>query len=160
MERADSLKTVGEKMHGMRSCMFVTKSSDGFKARPMATQDVEFDGSVWFMTDKRSNKCKELHEDPTVGLEYAHSNGVRFVSVSGEATFSEDREKIKEFWNDFYKAWFEGPDDPNITLIEVKVKRAEYWDNKGGKAGALADMAIGAVTGNTNTLDEHEVVTF
>ena len=159
MERSEALKNVGEKIKGMRSCMFVTKSGDGLKARPMSTQDVEFDGSVWFMTDKRSNKYKELQDDPTVGLEYAHSNGIRFVSISGTATFSEDKAKIKEFWNEFYKAWFEGPDDPNITLIEVKASRAEYWDNKGGKIGGLADIAIGAVTGETNTLDEHEVVT-
>ena len=58
------------------------------------------------------------------------------------------------------KAWFEGPEDPKIALIEVKVKRAEYWTNKAGKLGAFADMAVSAVTGKVNTLDENEVITF
>lgn len=159
MTQKEKLTKIGEKIKGMRSCMFVTIGPKGeFKARPMATQDVEFDGSVWFMTDKRSNKYKELVKDNRVGLEYAHSNGVAFVSVSGTAHFSEDKAKIKEFWNAFYKAWFEGPEDPNIALIEVKVSRAEYWDNKGGKVGAFVDITIGAVTGKQNTLDEHEVI--
>ena len=161
MDTKESFGVLHDKLDGMRTCLFVTHGpNDELKARPMGTQDIPFDGSVWFMTDKRSNKCKELEADPTVGLEYAHSNGVRFVSLSGKATFVEDKEKVKEFWNPFYKAWFESPEDPNITLIKVEVSRAEYWDNKGGKIGGLADIAIGAVTGETNTLDEHEVLTF
>ncbi|MES2668591.1 MAG: pyridoxamine 5'-phosphate oxidase family protein [Patescibacteria group bacterium] len=160
MDTKESFEKIAKKMEGMRTCMFATRSSEGLKARPMAMQDVEFEGSVWFMTDKRSNKCREIEADPAVGLEYAHGNGVRFVSITGTASFAYDKEKIHEFWNPFYKAWFENEDDPNITLIEVKVKRAEYWDNKGGKVGGLADMAIGAVTGEANTLDEHEVLTF
>ena len=161
MTSEEKLKKIGEKIYGIRSCMFVTKDSQGnFKARPMGTQDIEFDGTIWFMTDKRSNKYAELSLDPTVGLEYADGNGITFVSVSGKAEFSEDKEKIKEFWNVFYKAWFEGPEDPNITLIKVNVTRAEYWDNKGGKLGAFADIAIGAITGHQNTLDENEVITF
>lgn len=156
----DSLKKIGDKIEGMRSCLFVTSDAEGnLKARPMSTQEVVFDGSVWFMTDRNSNKCKEIAANPSVGLEYAHSNGVRFVSLSGKASLVDDRAKIHEFWNPFYKAWADGPDDEKLVLIEVKVSRAEYWDNAGGKLGALADMAIGAVTGNTNTLDEHEVVT-
>jgi general stress protein 26 len=161
MDTNDSLKAINDKISDLRTCLFVTRGSNGeLKARPMGTQEMEFDGSVWFMTDKRSNKCKEIKADPSVGLEYAHSNGVRFVSLSGTASFSEDREKIKKFWNPFYKAWFESAEDPNITLIEVKIERAEYWDNAGGKVGAMADVAIGAITGKENSLDEHEVLTF
>ncbi len=161
MTQEEQFAKIGEKLSGMRTCMFVTRDSSGLsKGRPMATQELAFDGSVWFMTDKRSNKCREIQADPGVSLAYAHSNGVRFVSLSGNAEFVDDREKIKEFWNDFYKAWFEGPDDPNIVLIQVKISRAEYWDNEGGKIGALADMALGAVTGKTNQLDENEVFEF
>lgn len=157
MTAEEKLKKIGEKIHGIRSCMFVTTDAGGnLKARPMGTQDMEFDGSVWFMTDRRSAKYQELSANPAVGLTYAAGNGVTFVSLSGTARFSEDRARIKEYWNPFLKAWFEGPEDPNIMLIEVKVARAEYWDNKGGKLGALADMAIGAVTDTPNLLDENE----
>ncbi len=161
MNIQESFEAVHDKIHDMRTCLFVTRGQAGeIKARPMGTQEIKFDGSVWFMTDKRSNKCKEIQADSAVGLEYAHSNGIRFVSLSGNASFVYDLEKIKEFWNPFYKAWFESPEDPHITLIEVKISRAEYWDNKGGKIGGLVDIAIGVVTGETNTLDEHEVFTF
>jgi general stress protein 26 len=159
MTREQSLSLIDEKIKGMRSCLFVTHGPENdFRARPMATQDITFDGSVWFMTDQRSDKYAELQQDNRVGLEYAHSNGVRFVSLYGHAEFVTDHSKIKEFWNPFYKAWFTDENDPNIGLLKVVIDRAEYWDNKGGKLGALADMAIGAITDHTNTLDEHEVI--
>ena len=161
MEKNDTIKKIGELIKDIRTCMFVTQDNNRmFIARPMSTQDTVFDGSVWFMTDKRSNKCKQIEANPTVGLEYSDGNGVTFVSLSGKGEFVHDKAKIKDFWNEFFKAWFEGPEDPNIILIEVKIVRAEYWDNKGGKLGGLADIAIGAITGKTNTLDEHDIYTF
>lgn len=160
MSTTEDIKKVGEKISDIRSCLFVTRDGDAMKARPMGTQEVAFDGSVWFMTSKDSAKCAEIQKDAHVALMYAHGNGVTFASLSGMARLVVDKEKIRAFWNPFYKAWFEGPDDPAITLIEVKVSRAEYWDNKAGKVGGLADIAIGAVTGKQNTLDEHEVLTF
>jgi len=161
MENREKLQNIGKKIKGIRTCLFVTHGLErGLKARPMGTQDIEFDGSVWFMTDKRSNKYKEIENNKSVALEYADGNGVTFVSLSGDAEFLVDQKKIEDFWNPFYKAWFESPQDQNIVLIKVTVTRAEYWDNKGGKLGGLADIAIGAVTGKTNSLDEHEVYTF
>jgi len=161
MKNTESITKINSLIKDIRSCMFVTKGLNGeIKARPMSTQEVEFKDSIWFMTDKRSTKCKEIEKDNTVGLEYADGNGVTFVSVSGKASFVEDKQKIQEYWNPFLKAWFEGPEDPNIVLIEVSVTRAEYWDNKGGKIGGLADVAIGALTGKQNLLDEHEIFEF
>ncbi|MES2622951.1 MAG: pyridoxamine 5'-phosphate oxidase family protein [Patescibacteria group bacterium] len=161
MQTNEKYEKVGKLIKGIRTCMFVTITQEGeMISRPMATQDIEFNGSIWFMTSKESNKAKEIQHNNSVALTYADGNGITFVSLTGKAKFVEDKEKIKEYWNPFLKAWFEGPEDPNITLIEVMVSRAEYWDNKGGKIGALADMAIGAVTGKTNMLDEHEIITF
>lgn len=159
MNNRDHIEKIHEKIAGIRSCMFITLDGIGtIKGRPMATQEIEFDGSIWFMTDKRSNKCGEITKNNAVGLQYVVGNGVGFTSLAGNAYFSEDKEKIEQFWNVFYKAWFNGPHDPNIILIEVRITRAEIWDNKAGKIGALADMAVGALTGKQNTLDEHEVI--
>jgi general stress protein 26 len=161
MENKEKFEKVGGLIKDLRTCMFVTTMlNGGLRARPMGTQHTEFTGTVWFMTDKDSNKIKEIAKNKTVGLEYASGNGVTFVSISGEASVVDYKAKIKELWNPFLKAWFEGPEDPKIALIEVKVHRAEYWNNKGGKIGGLADIAITAVTGKANTLDENEVYEF
>lgn len=53
-----------------------------------------------------------------------------FLPYSGHAEESRDKEKIKQLWNDAYKAWFpKGLEDPNIAAIRVSVKEAEYWNS-------------------------------
>jgi general stress protein 26 len=47
----------------------------------------------------------------------------------------------------FYNAWFEGPDDPTIRVIEVRPQSAEYWVTKGGKIVSLLSMVASAMTG-------------
>ncbi len=153
MTKEETLKTVGEKIKGMHTCMFVTMNGTEHRGRPLATQDVDFDGSVWFMTQADSRKVSDIKANNHVALMYGDGS-IKFVSMDGTAELSQDKAKIKELWNPFYKAWFENEDDPNIMLIKVSVTSGEYWDHKGGKLGAYADMAVSAVTGKT--MEDHD----
>ena len=155
----ENLTLIAEKIKGMRTAMFVTMNEKGqHVGRPMSTQDIEFDGTVFFITHKDSNKVTHIKNNPEVGLMYGE--GVKHVSLSGLAEVSQDKAKIKELWSEFYKAWFEGEDDPNIAVIKVKVSRAEYWDYPGGKVGAYVDMAKSAVTGHQADNGENCVFEF
>ena len=43
-------------------CMFVTGLSRlPLAGRPMATQEVDEDGNIWFMSDRSSDKNKEIN---------------------------------------------------------------------------------------------------
>jgi general stress protein 26 len=151
-----SHKIINEKLNGMRTAHFTTIMDDGsIHGRPMSTQERDFDGTVWFMTSKTNRVAKEIEKNSKVALLYGDPNGTKFVSLSGVATLHDDKAKIHELWNDFYKAWFDGENDPNITIIRVKVSYAEYWDYKGGKVGAYVDMAAAAVTGKDADGGEH-----
>lgn len=157
MTREEAIKIVAEKTKGIRSAMLVTVDYNGIlHGRPMATQDIELDGSVWFMTSKDSEKISHIQQNPHVGLMYGDGGGVKFVSLSGVAEIHTDKEKIREYWNDFYKAWFENENDPAIRLIKVVVKGGEFWDHAGGKLGAYADMLKTAVTGNKDAGDDKD----
>ena len=70
--------------------------------------------------------------------------------MSGEATVSRDKQRIKELWSPVIKTWFtEGQDDPRITVIKVTPTEGYYWDNKHGNAVAGVKMLIGAAIGKT-----------
>jgi general stress protein 26 len=156
-----SHKIIDEKLKGMRTAHFTTLMEDGsIHGRPMSTQERDFDGTVWFMTSKENRVVKELSKNPKVGLLYGDPNGTKFVSLSGTAKTVDDKAKIHELWNDFYKAWFDGEDDPKINLLCVQVNYAEYWDYKGGKVGVYVDMAASAVTGKDAEGGEHQEFTF
>ncbi len=145
----DTIKKLGELIKDIRFAMLTTAEADGtLRSRPMATQQVEFDGDLWFMTGNDTDKVEEVQHDRNVNISYADPGDNRYVSVSGTAQLVHDREKIKEFWNPFYKAWFpEGQDDPNIVLLKVEVSQAEYWDSPSSKMVQLVGFVKALATG-------------
>src|SRR5690606_5458447 len=108
------------------TAMLTTVSDEGLVSRPMKTQDVAFDGDLWFLTKKDSGKFHELLRNQHVNVAYANKS---FVSIRGKAEWVEDTQKIKQFWNPMYEALLETTyDDPNLVLIKVHAETAEYWD--------------------------------
>jgi len=121
---------LGELIKGIQVAQLTTVEDDGsLRSRPMGTQDIEFDGTLWFFTQIQAPKVRELRAEEHVNVTYSDIDHDRFVSVSGRAQVVQDREKIDELWKPFLKAWFpQGKDDPQIALIRVDVDHAEYWD--------------------------------
>src|SRR5450631_3516090 len=128
-------KRLAEKIKGVRIAMLTTEEEDGtLRSRPMATQEMEFNGDLWFFTYADSAKVDDVQQHRQVNLSYVKPDDNLFVSVVGTGQLVRDRQKIKELWNPFVKAWFpNGQDDPNVALLKVTVTSAEYWDAPGGK---------------------------
>jgi hypothetical protein len=84
---------------------------------------------------------------------------MEFVSVTGTAKISLDREKMQQLWSESYKAWFpQGIGDPNICLLCVEVTSAEYWDSPGAKVVQLFGFLKAKLTGEKADLGEHRHV--
>ena len=128
-------------------CMFVTDLANlPLAGRPMATQEVDEEGNIWFMSDRNSDKNKQIENDDQVQLFYSHTNNYEYLSVFGKAKIVNDRSKITELWTPMAKTWFkEGKDDPNISLIKVIPEDAYYWDTKNNKIVSLIKFAMGAI---------------
>jgi general stress protein 26 len=128
-------------------CMFVTDLSNlPLAGRPMATQEVDEQGNIWFMSDRNSDKNKHIENDGQVQLFYSHTNNYEYLSVFGKAEIVNNRLKIAELWTPMAKTWFkEGKDDPNISLIKVIPEDAYYWDTKNNKMVSLIKFAMGAI---------------
>ncbi|AIQ63079.1 general stress protein [Paenibacillus stellifer] len=130
----EAVETVRKLIKGIDTAMFTTISDEGLVSRPMKTQEVEFDGDLWFLTKKDTSKFDEIVHDPRVNVVYADKS---YVSIRGTAKVVENVEKKKEFWNAGYEAFLKtGYDDPDVILIQVHAEAAEYW-----KSGNLAEKA-------------------
>ena len=44
-------------------------------------------------------------------------------------------------------AWFDGKDDPKVSIIRVEPRETYYWDTKAGKLVTLLSFVAAAVTG-------------
>lgn len=136
-------------INGIKFAMLTTAMLDGtLRSRPMATQQVEFDGVLWFFTQYNSGKVDEIRNDQHVNLSYADPSDNRYVSVSGRALVVRDRKKSEELWTEWHRAWFpKGLDDPDLALLRVDVHDAEYWDSPSSKVVQLAGFVKAMVTG-------------
>jgi general stress protein 26 len=159
MTEDEKVSKVNELIHGIHVCMLTTHSGDGaLRSRPMAVQEAEFDGNLWFFTGLRSGKHDDLIADTRVNISFCDLKANSFVSLTGRATFINDRHKMKQLWKPILKIWFpEGLDDPNLGLLKVDCQDAEYWDAPAGVGMALA-MAKSYVTGDDSALADNERV--
>lgn len=151
-----ALKKLKELADDIKVCMFITNNEqDDDQTRPMTTVDIEDDGTLWFFTNRASQKVDEVNKEQRVHLVYADPGKENYLDVWGKAETTTDKAIIKEKWSPIIKAWFPGGvDDPNIALLKVKPQSAYYWDTKSGKMVAFLKMAISAVTGHR--VDEGE----
>jgi general stress protein 26 len=130
-------------------CLFTTNLTEiPLSTRPMSTQKVEEDGTMWFFSEKDSEKNLHIKKDSRVQLFYASRNSSEFLSIYGKASIIKDDNKARELWSPMVKTWFqEGPEDPNLTLIKVIPEDGYYWDTKDGKVVSMLKIAAGAITG-------------
>lgn len=140
----------------IKTAMFTTRRSDGrLVSRPMATQKRDPIADVWFVADVESHKMDELENDPHVNLGYFDTESYEWVSVSGTATISTDREQIRALHQPDWKAWFGkldevrngGPDDPRLALILVDADSVTYMKRDKSKPMVLFEVAKAMVTG-------------
>ena len=134
------------------SCFFCTAVSAGGSGatRPMSVQEVDDDGTLWFLSASDSHKNRELEKDSAVRLFFQGSEHAGFLTLTGTATVSRDKKRIKDLWKSVLKVWFtEGENDPRITVIGVRPTGGYYWDNKHGSAVAGIKMLVGAAIGKT-----------
>ena len=139
---------------------FVTQDAvtGALRSRPMSTQEVEFDGELWFFTYGNTPKVRDIELNHHVNVSYADPGNQRYVSVTGTASVVRDRAKFEKFWSPVLKAWFpEGIDTPDLALICVDVQDAEYWESD-GKIASLLNMAKALVTGEEADYGENEKI--
>lgn len=131
-EAISKLKELSEKA---KTCMFITnlKNNSPFNSRPMSLQECDEEGNLWFISSKESNKNMEIHVDNEVQLYFMNNGDYEFLSVLGKAFIYDDKSTIEEKWSVFANAWFDGKEDPNVSVIRVTPTDLYYWDTKAGK---------------------------
>lgn len=150
---------VAELAKDIRIGMLTTQDGAGnFISRPMAQQEVEFDGDLWFFAERGSRKVQQINANPRVGVTLTSND--TWISLNGSAQVVDDRAKAKELWNTWVEAWMpQGPEDPSVVLIKVSPESAEYWDTPGGRVASVLSFVKAKVTGQPYDGGENERVT-
>lgn len=161
------MKTELEKLYSLieniEIAMMTTRRRDGhLESRAMATQKQAGGADLWFVTYDGAGKLADLQHDPHVNLSFYKDSSQEWISVSGIASISRDRAKIKELYATDWKIWFsdEGdprhgtPDDPRMVLVGVDVHAAVFLEVNKPKPVVLYEMAKGWLTGQAPDMGE------
>jgi general stress protein 26 len=152
----DTLKDFYEMVEDLDTAMFTTRRPDGrLVSRPMANQVRASGADLWFVTSDDSEKIDEIEFDPQVNLAYYKDGTREWVSVSGRATLSRDRAKIRELYRPDWKMFFEdeggakdgSEDDPRFVLIGVDIESAMFMEVAKPRPVVLFELAKGYATG-------------
>lgn len=157
-DHSEEVAKVAALAKDIRITMLTTVDEQGqFISRPMAQQEVEFDGDLWFFAERTSRKIVHIIGNPQVGVTLTSND--TWISIYGLAEVVEDAEKAHELWNPWVEAWLpQGPDDPNTVLIRVTGLGAEYWDTPGGRIASVISFVRSKVTGQRFDGGENERV--
>lgn len=154
----DDEQTIEKLVAKASIALVTTVAEDGaLVSRPLAVQQREFDGDLWFFTEDPSAKTAQVRANDQVNVAIEAGHG--WLSISGRGSVSKDPAKIDELWNTGAEAWFEGGrDDPAVALLRVQAVTAEYWTSNAPMVVTLAKYAKAAVTGGRPDIGESKVV--
>lgn len=130
MSKQENIDKIQAVIKDVKFAMMSTINSKGdLHAWPMTTSETSLGGKeIWFIGDKTSDVVKDIQSNPKVGLSYASQDDKDYVSISGNAELSTDKDKLDELWSPVYNAFFEhGKEDETVQLIKIVPHGAECW---------------------------------
>jgi general stress protein 26 len=135
---------------GIRFAMLTHRHGDGsLHAHPLTMQNRSLDdlGVLHFFVARPTEVGERLRMDGNVNVSFVDPAKDIYVSIAGQAVISEDKALKQRLFNALDRAWFPGGvEDPNLELVEVRIRHAEYWDVKESKLTQLLKLATAAAT--------------
>lgn len=157
---------------GIQFCMFTTWDGERQRTRPLTAHVARDEDALHFLVDiaggqtgvragahggNTATLVEQVEAFPFVSLGFADPKAGDYVTISGKASVSNDRARIRDLFSPFAKAWWDSADDPAIRLITVSPEDAELWEGP-NKLVAAAVMLTAAVTGAKPAVGEHGAV--
>lgn len=158
----ESRRKVHDLISSISVAQMVTVGRDGrLHSRPMVGQQLDHHDELWFFTGAGSSKTDEIDANAEVLLTYSDPSRQHYVAVRGTAHIVRDPSKIHELWPEPLRTWFpKGPDDPEIALIRVSIRDADYWDSPSSTLVHVYGYAKALLTGERPNPGENEHVEF
>jgi general stress protein 26 len=159
MSRQQDISRVWDIIDKVGTCMLTTHFAWGLRARPLEARPDRQAGLIWFVTDLRSNKEQEIEAEHDVCLVFTDAADKAYLSITGRAEVRRDHAKVAAIWKATDRAWWSGPDDPNVGVLCVRPLVAELWDGPSSTAATVFEFVKSALTGGEPNLGENRKVT-
>ena len=117
------------------NCALITLDEEGQpRARTMDPFAPENDFTIWFGTNTKSRKVRQINNDPRVTLYYFDKPSSSYVTLHGKAVIIQGAKEKKQYWKKEWAAFY--PDYPNgYALIKVTPEWMEIISESKGISG-------------------------
>lgn len=132
----DTLKTIAREIIDVAgNCALITIDDAGQpRARTMDPFAPEDDFTIWFGTNTKSRKVKQIKNNPRVTLYYFDKPSASYVTIHGIAVIIEDDKEKEHYWKEEWSAFY--PDFPfGYALIKVSPRWLEVISESRGISG-------------------------
>ncbi len=144
----DDVSQVWDAIDKQRVAMLTVDEEGRLVSRPMASLARRDEGKIYFIT-RLDAKVGEIGGSAPVNVAYSDPHKNTYVSVSGIARTSQEREKLRDLWSLFSEAWLpEGPDAEDVALITVEPEDAKLWDSTSSNLIYVAKVLKAVATQN------------
>ena len=146
----EAFQKVKELLAKFPIAFMVTIADGSFTARPIGIvgDQAKFDGTLWFITDKRSRKVAAIEKGAMTTLLFQNDKEGAYLHLTGRAAVVKDRARLEELYTTLQRTWFpKGLDDPDITLVKFEVEEGNYWDSHDSYIRLALAFARSIVTG-------------
>lgn len=146
MTARDDANEIWNAVESQRIAMLTIEEEGRLVSRPMASLARRDEGRIYFVT-RLDAKVGEIGGSSPVNLAYSDPHENTYVSVSGTARTSQDREKLRELWSMWSEAWLpEGPDGADVALVSVEPEEAKLWDSTSSNLVYIAKVLRANIT--------------
>lgn len=95
--------------------------------QPMAHQLDRENGKLWFFTRNDTDLVNAVGSGGIAHYTFIGEDHDYHACMSGPIAQRLDREKLEKFWNPIVAAWFDGKEDPALTMLELTLRDAAIW---------------------------------
>lgn len=132
MEQAEIRKNIEKILQDSHIGTMATVKNNKPHSRYMTFFNREL--TLFTPTAGNTDKTDEIEENPYTHIIIGYEGegfGDEYVEYEGKVRFNHSEELKKELWNDDMKIYFEGPMDPNYTLLEIHPIGIRLMNKKG-----------------------------
>lgn len=96
--------------------------------------------TLYTPTKMDTEKIEEIEKNPSVSVLLGYEGKKQtdsYVEISGTSTINDSKELKKQFWDESFQQWFDGPEDPNYVFLKIQPETIRILNIHGGQTQEL-----------------------
>ncbi|KMY51474.1 pyridoxamine 5'-phosphate oxidase family protein [Peribacillus loiseleuriae] len=92
------------------------------------------DLTLFTPTQVDTEKVDEIAKNKSVSVLLGYEDkglSDTYVEISGTSIINDSQHLKKQFWDESFKKWFDGPEDPNYVFLEIQPETIRILNNHG-----------------------------